>query len=102
MNLPSFIDVSSILAIAALVVLIVQYIKGLIPDKFVKWVSFPIGIGVSFLYFYKPTGGPLDWVVIISHGILAAVSADTGYSFFSAGKSTAFSLPSKTQLNGGK
>ncbi len=100
MNLPSIIDVGICAQIGALVLAVVQYIKSAIPEKLIPVLSMLIGIGVSFMFFYKPDAA-VDFVVVISNGIVGAILADTGYSFLSTGKSPTFTLPKKTQRNGG-
>ena len=95
MNLPSIIDITSIASIGMLVLVVMQYIKEPIPVKLVPVCSVLVGIGVAFLYFYKPGGGQLDLVMIIANGVLGAVFADTGYNFLSASQSPPLSLSSK-------
>lgn len=97
MNLPSIINIEIVAAIAALVLVITQYIKNLIPSKFVPPVAILVGIGLSFLYFYKPAGGTIDVVAMIANGVLGALMADAGYNFLSPKNSPLFSLPSKKE-----
>lgn len=101
MNLPSIIDISIISQIGALILVVIQYVKASIPEKLIPVASILVGIGLSFLFFYKP-GVPIAFVAVIANGVIGAIMADTGYSFISTGKSETFTLPSKTQLNGGK
>jgi hypothetical protein len=97
MNLPSIIDITAISAIGVLVLAIMQYIKEPVPVKLVPACSILVGIGVAFLYFYKP-GVSLDFVAIIANGVLGAVFADTGYNFLSASQSPPLSLSSKKEV----
>lgn len=101
MNLPSIIDVAVVAQIGVLVLAVIQYVKASIPEKLIPVASILAGIGLSFLFFYKP-GVPIDFVIVLANGVIGAITADTGYSFLSTGKSATFTLPSKTQLNGGK
>lgn len=101
MNLPSIIDVSICAQIGVLVLMVIQYVKASIPDKIIPVASILAGIGLSFLFFYKP-GVAINFVVVIANGVLGSIMADTGYSFISTGTSPTFTLPSKTQLNGTK
>ena len=95
MTLPSFVDVGIVAAIAVLVLMIVQYIKQFVPAKVVPWISFPIGVGLAFMFFYKP-GVAFNYFIVIVNGLFGAISADTGYNFLSGSKSAPFSLSSKT------
>ena len=99
MTLPSFIDVASVMAMAALILMIVQYIKDSISVKLIRYVTILIGILVSFLYYYNPTSGwaGVNLVAVIASGVLAAIAADTGYNFLSPSKSPSFTLSSKSE-----
>lgn len=101
MNLPSIIDVSICAQIGVLVLMVVQYVKASIPEKLIPVASILAGIGLSFLFFYKP-GTSINFVIVIANGVLGSIMADTGYSFISTGNSPTFTLPSKSQLNGTK
>lgn len=95
-NLPNFIDLSKLAQIGALVLVVVQYIKKPIPDKYIPYVSIAIGILISFVFEYN--GGKIDIVTGIVNGVLGAVGADTSYGFLNNTKSPAFTLPSRAQL----
>ena len=101
MNLPSIIDAAICAQIGVLVLMIVQYIKASIPEKLIPVASVLVGIGISFLFFYKAPVEQMDFLIIIANGVLGAIMADTGYTFLSTGKSPTFTLPNKGQLNGG-
>ncbi len=97
-NLPDFLDLSRIAQIGSLLIVVVQYIKKFIPDKYIPYVSMAIGILISFLFEYK--GEKIDIVTGIVNGVLGAVGADTGYLFLSRTKSPQFTLPSRAELGG--
>ncbi len=99
MNLPDFLDVGKIAQMAALVLMIVQYIKPAIPEKLIPVASMLVGIGISFLFAYNVSPTGFNYVMIITYGVFSAIAADTGYSFLSSSKSSIFSLPSKAQIN---
>jgi hypothetical protein len=96
MNLPSFLDISKIAQIGALVLVVVQYIKKPIPDKYIPYVSIAIGILISLLFEYR--GAKFDIVNGIVNGVLGAIGADTSYGLLSNSKSPTFTLPSRAQL----
>lgn len=96
MNLPNIIDLTVIASVGILVLAVMQYIKEPIPTKLVPVCSMLVGIGVSFLFFYKP-GAAIDFVQIVANGILGAVFADSGYNFLSAKQSPPLSLSSKVE-----
>jgi hypothetical protein len=97
MTLPSIIDLQAIAAIGMLVLIFMQYIKDAIPDKLMRVCSLLVGIGISFLWFYKPGNYNFDFIMIIANGIFGAIGADTGYQFLSPTGSPIFSLPSKEE-----
>jgi hypothetical protein len=96
MNLPSIIDVGTIMAMGGLILMITQYVKGAVPEKLIPVASILIGIGVAFLYYWNPQTYDVDWVKVVANGILAAIAADTGYNFMSGSQSPPLSLSSKT------
>jgi hypothetical protein len=96
MNLPSIIDLTAVAGIGMLAMMIIQYIKDSLPTKLIRWCTLLAGIGVSFLWFYKP-GINYDFVVVIANGVLGAIGADTGYNFLSPTNSPSFTLPSKKE-----
>mgnify|MGYP001609111770 FL=1 len=100
MQLPTWFNLMDLASMGAIVMLIVQYIKGPIPEKYLRYVTLLVGILVSLFSAYL-SGKAIDYIQVIGFGILAAVIADGGYAFLSGGKSPAFTLPSQTQLNGG-
>ncbi|MBU0907402.1 MAG: hypothetical protein KKE05_04575 [Nanoarchaeota archaeon] len=95
MTLPAIIDLQAITAIGMLVLIFMQYIKDAIPDKLMRVCSLLVGIGISFLWFYKPGNYNFDFIMIIANGIFGAIGADTGYQFLSPSGSQVFSLPGK-------
>ena len=98
MNFPAWFNITDLAAMGAIVMLIVQYIKGPIPDAYLRYVTIFIGILVSIFSSYL-SGKVLDWVAVIGFGILSAIIADGGYAFLSGGKSPVFSLPSQDEVN---
>ena len=95
MNLTKVLDGPAMLQIAGIAMAVTQYIKEGIPEKLIPVVNILVGIGASFLWFYDPSNGNVDFVVIIANGVLAAVTSDTAYNFLSATNSSPFTLPSK-------
>jgi hypothetical protein len=101
MDLPSWLDAPKIAGLAALTLIVVQYFKSGIPDKWIKLFSLGIGIALSFaceVYI----GAVLNPVKAIVNGLIATVTADTAYKFLSNSKSTSFTLPSKAQEEAGE
>lgn len=94
MNLPGIFDVQAMAGIAALALIVIQYIKDELPEKLIRWITVLVSIGVSFIWFYKEGAG-YNYIVVIVNGAFAAFGADTGYNFLSGNKSPAFTLPSK-------
>ena len=73
---------------------IIQYTKKLLPEKWIPLIAIGIGILISIAAEYC-TGGVKNWVLTIINGVLAAVLADTGYSFLSGKGGSNLQLPSK-------
>lgn len=92
--IPTWVDFGKIGGIAFLVLAVTQYCKGWIPDKFIK--PFAIAVGLLFAALCEClTKTPVYWATVLLNGIMAAVMADLGYSFFSKKGGVAFLLPSK-------
>lgn len=93
-TLPSWLDAPKIAGLAVLTLIVVQYFKSGIPDKWIKFFSVGIGIALSFaceIYI----GAVLNPVKAVINGLIATVTADTAYTFLSP-KAGSFTLPSKT------
>jgi hypothetical protein len=93
--LPAWLDAPKIAGLAALTLIVVQYFKQGIPDKFIKLFSLGIGIVLSFaceVYI----GAALNPVKAVVNGLIATVTADTAYQFLGSNRSPPFTLPSKT------
>lgn len=95
MDLPSWIDIGKISGIGVLVLSIVQYTKKYFPEKWIPAISIVIGILVSIAAECCQFGEVKNWVQTIVNGVLAAVLADTGYSFLSGKGGGNLQLPSK-------
>ena len=94
MDLPGWIDVGKIGGYGVLILAIVQYCKKFLPEKWIPLIAIGIGVLVS-IAAECCTGGVKNWVLTIVNGVLAAVLADTGYSFLSGKGGSNFQLPSK-------
>lgn len=96
MSLPDWLDLGKIGQLGIIIMMIVQYIKAQIPDKYIKYVAIGIGILVSILCECYIGGiANIPWIKAIVNGILAAILADTGYQFLSSKGGGNFTLPSK-------
>ena len=99
MDLPSWLDAPKIAGLSVLVLVVVQYFKTSMEDKYVKWFSVVVGIALSFGCELYIGATPLNPVKAIINGLIATVTADTAYKFLSnSGKSTTFTLPSRDQM----
>jgi len=101
MNLPSFIDLTRVAEIGFLVLMIIQYFKVGIPEKWIPMVSVLLGIVISFGYLAQvplQQWTPYIIFVTIINGAVAAFGSDTAYSFLSSSKTKPLSLPSKADL----
>ena len=98
MQFPVWFNLTDLAAMGAVIMLIVQYIKGPIPDAYLRYVTLVVGILVSLFAAYL-SAKPIEWVPVVGFGILSAMVADGGYAFLSGGKSPIFSLPSQAQIN---
>lgn len=99
MNLPNWLDLTTISTIGVLTIFIVQYLKSSIPEKAIPYFTIVIGICVSIFSQFYANALPvaLNWYRIIFNGIIGAILADGGYKFFSGGGgSMPFTFPSKT------
>jgi len=97
MDLPSWLDAPKIAGLSVLTLIVVQYFKSGIPDKWIKFSSLGVGIALSFaceIYI----GAALNPVKAIINGLIATVTADTAYKFVSNSKSASFTLPSKADI----
>lgn len=83
----------------------VQYWKKSLPET--EWVvrafSFLSALGFSYLLnsVMRAPDEQLSLLAIILYGVAAAIFSDFGYQFFSSSRSSAFTLPSQTQLKNG-
>ena len=93
-ELPSWVNIGKISSMGVIVLAIVQYCKVYIPEKWIKLFTIGIGIAISIVGDCC-TGGTINWVQTLVNGVLAAVLADTGYSFLSGKGGSTFKLPSK-------
>jgi hypothetical protein len=96
MNLPEWLDAPKIAGLAILTLAFVQYLKGGIPEKFIRYFAMCVGVILSFaceIYI----GSKLAPIKAIVNGAVAAVVADFTYGFLSK-KGGALVLPSKTDL----
>jgi hypothetical protein len=101
--LPSFLDIAKITALATLVLALVQYVKDKVPSWAIKpYLQIAFGVGLSLWWdsYVLPAGTPfymVNWVVVLTNGVLAGIFADLGFNFLSAQPgSPTFSLPKKT------
>ena len=101
MQFPAWFNLTDLAAMGAVIMLIVQYIKGPIPEAYLRYVTLVIGVLVSLFATYMG-GKIINWVAVFGFGILSAVVADGGYAFLSNSGSKSFSLPSKAEINGGE
>lgn len=101
MQFPAWFNITDLAAMGAVIMLIVQYIKGPIPEKYLRYATLVIGVLVSIFAAYL-AGKGINWVSVVGFGILSAIIADGGYAFLSGGQSPVFSLPSQTQVNAPK
>src|SRR5512139_1395274 len=95
MDWASLFDLPKLATIGTLTMIIIQYIKEAIPEKFITTATVLVGIGISFFVEYKALGST-DVVTTIVNGVMGAMGADSGYQFLSGGKSLPFTLPSKS------
>lgn len=93
-SLPSWMDAGRLAIIAALTLMLVQYVKSFIPERFVKLVAIPIALIVATLMQLAEMN---VYAKIALYAIFAVAAADTGYKFLSNSKSSSFTLPSKSQ-----
>ncbi len=96
-DLPSYIDTTKVIQLAALVLIVVQYFKTKTPKEILPYISLFIGVGLAFLDSSQ-SGGVINYPLTIIYGVLAGIAADTGYNFLSESKSSRFTLPSKSQI----
>ena len=94
-ELPSWLDLPRIGALGVLTLFIVQYIKIYLPEKYIKLITIGVGVIVAIGAECYQSGCVLSWSKTIINGVLAAILADGGYSFFSNKGGTNLSLPSK-------
>ncbi len=97
MNFPAWFNLTDLAAMGAIVMLVVQYIKGPIPEAYLRYVTLLVGVLVSIFSAYL-SGKPIAYVSTIGFGILSAIIADGGYQFLSDTTSKPFSLPSKAEI----
>ena len=93
-TLPTWMSLPKLIMISGVTLSMVQYVKGFIPEKWVKPIAIPLGLMTAFLLEFAETN---PWVKVAVYGVFAVVIADTGYKFVSNTKSQPFSLPSKAQ-----
>ena len=101
MELPSWLDVPKIMGVAALVLMITQYLKDSLPAWSTRWFAILLGIGLS-LGCDCYTGKSLNIIKGIIDGVVAAVMADFGYAFLSKKGGGTLSLPSRKDDPPGK
>lgn len=100
-GLPEWLDLARIAGIGVLVLVVVQYIKTYIPDKWIKLVAVIIGVLLSFAaVYYMGSKGPIVWNIgfvirVILDGVLSAMLGDTAYQFLSKKGGGSGILPSK-------
>lgn len=87
-------DMTKLGKIAALTLVLVQYLKAMIPETYIKAIAMLIGIGVSVVIDLQLAPTYQNIVSIIVNGVIGAVLADTGYGFLS-NKNGSFTLPTK-------
>ena len=95
-SLPGWLDINRIGEIAFLTIALMQFFKTKIPSKYIWMFQIALAIGISFgsvLYM----GASISLVKGIIDGLIAAVTAELGYQFFSK-TSGPFTLPSKGEL----
>jgi hypothetical protein len=98
MGLPDWLDMTKIGGLAVLTLVVIQYLKGSIPVKFIKPATLLVGIVLAYLG-ERYVGSAVVWVKIIVNGLLAGIMSDVGYGLLSnKGGSGTFTLPSKDQL----
>lgn len=99
MDLPSWLDAPKIAGLAILTLMFVQYFKGQIPDKWIKYAAVLMGIALSIAceIYIGATWATLNWVKAGVNGAVAAVASDTAFQFFS-NKGGKFTLPSKPEV----
>ena len=93
-SLPGWMDAGRLAIIAALTLMLVQYIKSFIPEKLIKVVAIAIALIVAGLMQLAEIN---IYAKIALYAIFAVTAADTGYKFFSNAKSPSFTLPTKAQ-----
>ena len=93
-SLPGWMDAGRLAIIAALTLMLVQYVKSLVPEKFVKLIAIPIALIVAGLMQLAEMN---VYAKVGLYAIFAVAAADTGYKFLSNAKSPSFTLPTKAQ-----
>ena len=98
MDLPKWVNLETLGLIAYMTLALVQYIKIAIPEKLIPVVSLLLAIGLAALFEFAEVN---IYVRFVLYGIFATATADLVYQLLGTSKSKLFSLPSKSQLNGG-
>ena len=101
--LPDFLQLEKISYISLLILALIQYVKTRVPDWIIKpYLQVFFGLALAWWWdaYGLPAGTPfwsVNWITVISNGILAAIFADTGFNFLSSKPgSPVFSFPRKT------
>ena len=99
MVVPEWMSLERVGMIAALTLILVQYVKAAIPEKLIPVASLLIAILVAFLFDQAEIN---PYVRMVLYGVFATAGADTTYGFLNNSRSPTFTLPSKGQMTGGK
>lgn len=95
MDWTSIFDMVKLGKIAMLTMVVIQYVKEMIPEAYIRAVAIVIGIAMSLILDIQMLPTWNNFIMVAVNGIFGAILADTTYGFLSDGKSTKFSLPSK-------